>query len=301
MQVRDVQLPSYVGRFSQVTLLALAMIVFLAQPSWAGSTWEKACEKDLTKVVENQARLYAGVLKYNVFKDHPLIRRAAIPRTLGAEHALCIDRLITATEQVDWQHMAKFKQGFTAELLWVRDLLKGDLKELYRQAKYYQTFNEYDSAVLLSIFLRRWARYQKFPKAIYDQIQEGFLENAPLSRGAMLKRLAAQNYLPALIDAARRFLLGDGVPFDRGEAYYWLKRAEFAHGNVTSLMVDPRERLLEEMNDLERHSLIWNILQFGDLDWSRIDLPPTLHRHQAPHPHDPPSLNSLPHIEHDAH
>ncbi|MBT8002843.1 MAG: hypothetical protein HN578_07985 [Rhodospirillales bacterium] len=176
---------------------------------------------------------------------------------------MCIDRLIAATKRIDWSRRKTTEKDVREELTWVRDLLKGDLKTLYGQAKYYRTLDDEGDTYYLYMALRQWAIDKQLPEAKYDLIQDDFLKSSSLGNGRMLSHLAGGGYLPAMIDAARRYLNGDGVHKDRGAAYYWLKRAEFADGDTTSIMKNPHERLLLNLSDLEWHSLKYNILQFG--------------------------------------
>jgi hypothetical protein len=257
MQARNVQSPSYAGRVSRMAL-ALALLVFFALPLRASEFWESRCKKDLSNTLE------FGVAIYEDFKDLSPVGRATIPRAISAGHAFCFDRLIATAKRINWRNLKSAeKKRFMADLMWVGDLLKGDLKEVYRQAKFYRSLGDEGSASVLGIFLSQWAIDKQLPEAKYDLIQGDFLRTSTPGSGRMLSHLAGDGYLPAMLDAARRFLNGDGVHKDRGAAYYWLKRAEFANGDTSSIMTKPHERLLLNLSNLEWYSLKFNILQFG--------------------------------------
>ena len=145
----------------------------------------------------------------------------------------------------------------------MRDLLKGDIKEAYRQSKIYGALGGLSEAHYLSGALRYWALHNKLPEAEYDHIQRNFFEDGTWAGQSSLQRLADRGYAPAMLDAARRFLTGDGVGKNRGAAYYWLKRAQFAGADTASIMETPHERLFLDMGGLEWHSLSFNILWFG--------------------------------------
>jgi len=200
---------------------------------------------------------------YENFEGSSSVRKAAIPRSLGARHALCIDRLIAATTHVNWRRMENAdKEKFKSELVWVRDLMKGDIKEIYRQSKIYRTLEDDRYAHRLFVTLRLWAMDKHLPEAEYDRIQDGFSEDNDSVNGIMLSNMAYQGYLPAMQDAARRFLNGDGVQRNRGKAYFWLKRAQFAGGDVSSILKTPHERLFLDMGASEWSSLISNIYEY---------------------------------------
>lgn len=85
--------------------------------------------------------------------------------------------------------------------------------------------------------------------------------------------MADDGYLPAMLDAARRFLNGDGVRKNLGIAYYWTKRAEAAGGDVSAIIEKPHERLFEEMTRHDLESLRDTLIIYGDLDWTNIKMP----------------------------
>jgi hypothetical protein len=259
MQVRDVQSSFYAGRVSRIALsaLAFAMLVSTASPSWASEFWEEPCQEDLGRAV------YFGVSEYEFYKDLPSIHRVAIFRRIGVKHALCIDRLIAATQHIDWSWRKTTEKDVRAELIWVRDLLKGDLKALYEQAKYYRSFNDKGTILSLRQYLHQWAMDNHLPEAIFDDMQDQFSKGVYWSGRNDMNRLTGRGCLPAMMEAARRYLTGDGVDKNRGKAYYWLKRAGFAGGDVSSILETPHERLFLEMNSLEWSSLISNTLDDG--------------------------------------
>jgi hypothetical protein len=234
-------------------ILPLAMLVFVAQSSWASEFWEEPCRKDLGRTV------YLGVLTYEFYKDLPPIHRAAIFRRIGAVHALCLDRLIAATQRIDWSRRKATEKKVRSELVWVRDLLKGGLKALYGQAKYYRTLDHKVDTYLLYMALRQWAMDNHLPEARFDYMQEQFSKGDSWSGRTNMGMLTDRDYLPAMMEAGRRYLEGDGVNKDRGEAYYWLKRAGFAGGDVSSILETPHERLFLDLRAREWSSLIFII------------------------------------------
>ena len=150
----------------------MATLFFATQPSIANEFWENRCKKDLSKFLE----LHTGV--YAEFKGPYSIQRAAISRSIGVVHAFCIDRLISvATGHVNWRPKdSANKQNFISELEWVRDLLKGDMKQVFLQSKVYRSLGGEGRFRVLAVYLRQWAIYKQLPEAKFDLIQEGFLE-----------------------------------------------------------------------------------------------------------------------------
>jgi hypothetical protein len=102
------------------------------------------------------------------------------------------------------------------------------------------------------------------PPAIFDIIQWRFAKKLTPHFGGLLKHLAAQGYMPAMLDAARRFLNGDGVKQNLGDAYYWIRRAEAAHGDISGIIEKPYERLLDQMTESEKTSLRLAIIDYGE-------------------------------------
>jgi len=84
--------------------LILIIFLFSAQPSLAESVsdmWTEPCEGDLNKVIENWA------VRYEVLDHLSMEQRADILRTVGATHALCIDRLIATAEAFEFEPWLK--------------------------------------------------------------------------------------------------------------------------------------------------------------------------------------------------
>jgi TPR repeat protein len=107
----------------------------------------------------------------------------------------------------------------------VRDLLKGDLKALYGQAKFYRTLGDKGIPFYLFRALRQWAMDNNLPEARFDYMQDQFLEGNLSSGWTYMRMLTDRGYPPAMMEAARRYLEGDGVDKNRGKAYYWLNGA----------------------------------------------------------------------------
>ncbi len=240
--------------------LTILILLFTSQPVLAADMWDKACERDL-----------AWALNISVDGLDEVYDRSGefdnrFPRKLGAEYAPCIDELIAITEQNDWGRKEKYRQRFMDELKWVRDLLKGDMGEVYRQAESYRERNNGNLNKILAILLHQWAVEKKYPQAEFDEIQAMFAKNPSQAAIGWLKIVAGKGYVPAMLDAARRFLKGDGVKKNMGAAYYWIKRAEAAHGDLSGIIEKPYERLLDQMNDDEIESLTRSSRFFGELE-----------------------------------
>ena len=104
------------------------------------------------------------------------------------------------------------------------------------------------------------------PPAEFDVIQYYYSKSTPPHSWLRLLDLANRGYVPAMLDAARRFLNGDGFEKNLGDAYYWIKRAEAAHGDLSGVIEKPYERLLEQMSDHEKGSLDFYISEYGPLN-----------------------------------
>lgn len=195
-----------------------------------------------------------------VLDEEPDVR---LPRGLAVEFGLCIDDLIAAVEGMDWSGTEANHRAFIAELRWVRMLLASGLQNVYRQAAFYQNLNRDEHDKVLAFMLHYWATMHAYPPAEFDEVQENFAKSITPRTGGRLKRLADGGFVPAMIDAARRFLTGDGVEKNLGEAYYWIKRAEAAHGDLSNIAERPYERLLNQMNDTERERLEFSIVFYG--------------------------------------
>lgn len=240
--------------------LALMILLFSSQPLWAAGMWEKACEKDLASALET------NLIGLDVAHDRSGQFDNRLPRKLGIKYALCIDELIALAGQKKWGKKENYRQRYIAELKWVRDLLHGDMEEVHRQAKIYQDRDDGILDKTLSLFFLQWAADKKHPPAEFDVIQDNFSRFTPPHTGLRLMNLADQGYVPAMLDAARRFLNGDALEKNLGKAYYWIKRAEAAHGDLSGIIEKPYERLLDQMTDHEKGSLAFYISDYGKLE-----------------------------------
>lgn len=79
--------------------------------------------------------------------------------------------------------------------------------------------------------------------------------------------------IPAIADAARRYLKGDGVDKNIGEAWYWLKRAQQENFDTSFVTKKSLNQLLNEMSRNERQTLAYLAHYHDDLDLSDIDIP----------------------------
>jgi len=240
--------------------LTILILLFTSQPVLAADLWKKDCDEDLSWALE------IDLINLEVAFDRSGKFDNRIPRRLGAENALCIDELIAVAEQYDWQEHKKYRQEFIAELKWGRDLFRGDMGVVYRLAENYR---DHDDGILdktLALFFRQWAADKKYPPAEFDVIQYYYSQSTPPYGWLRLLDLANRGYVPAMLDAARRFLNGDGFKKNLGKAYYWIKRAEAAHGDISGVIEKPYERLLEQMSDHEKGSLDFYISDYGKFE-----------------------------------
>ena len=257
--------------------LVLMILLFSALPSQAkptGELWTRYCKDNLDEA------LIIAASGFDDYQGLPLERFSEYSRSVGAQYAVCIDRLIATAESADkraWTDTAR--RHFVPQLKWVQNLLNGNVAEIHHQAKIYKARSkaqgENTDAGFLALVLLSWAVAEKYPPAVFDLAQEYF-ENGNRTSGLAfiyLEKLLEQAYLPAMLDAARRFLKGDGVEKNLGDAYYWIKRADAAHGDVSAIMGKPHERLLEQMSTPEFISLALVIDKYGNLDWTKIKVP----------------------------
>ncbi len=103
-----------------------------------------------------------GVLYLEIFPEFTPDEKVMVLRKIGTVHALCIDRLITTAETMErkeWAANARIR--FVSELTWVRNLLNGEMAEIYRQSKIYKAKGGEGSAKILAIRLQWWATEAK--------------------------------------------------------------------------------------------------------------------------------------------
>ncbi|MHA1598802.1 MAG: hypothetical protein ACTSV1_08780 [Alphaproteobacteria bacterium] len=247
---------------NNIKMLRLALMIFLLsyQPLWAAGMWEKACDEDLAEALET------NLIGLDVAYDRSDKFDNKVPKLLGIQYAPCVDELIGIDEKRNWVRKGIYRQRYIVELKWVRDLLKGDIKDVYRQAEFYRKQNGGPLEEHIALLLHQWAVEKKYLPAEFDEVQKIFSESPGQLAIGWLKLVAGRGYVPAMLDAARRFLNGDGVKKDLGGAYYWIKRAEAAHGDISGIIKEPYERLLDQMNDGEKTTLFWTSNGFGELD-----------------------------------
>lgn len=88
-----------------------------------------------------------------------------------------------------------------------------------------------------------------------------------------LLSFAEKGHVPAIIDAAQRFLHGDGVEQDTGTAWYWLKRAQQVGVDISSITPKTLNNLLKKMSEQDRYSLIYLARYHDDLDLNGVAIP----------------------------
>ncbi|MBL4692889.1 MAG: hypothetical protein JKY92_06115 [Magnetovibrio sp.] len=79
--------------------------------------------------------------------------------------------------------------------------------------------------------------------------------------------------ITAIVDAASRYLKGDGVDKNIGEAWYWLKRGQQEKFDTSFVTKKSMNQLLEEMSLNERQTLAYLAHYHNDLDINGIDIP----------------------------
>jgi hypothetical protein len=248
--------------------LALFIVLLATQPAFADGFFENPCKEDLVEALNKSADDFEFRSKY--FPDEPNLAA----RGVGVTHVLCIDELINLAGKIDMSQMPFAKKHFIEELEWARDLFKKDMSEIYRQSEHYKAQKDIMHAYTIAIFLHQWAVEHHYPPAEFDLSQGYGSYNGELNESRLMK-LAERGYMPAIVDAARRFMSGDGVDKNVGEAWYWLKRAQQENVDTSSITKKSLNRLLEEMNEEERWALTSLSYSHDDLDLTNIDVPPS--------------------------
>lgn len=90
-----------------------------------------------------------------------------------------------------------------------------------------------------------------------------------------LLSFAENGHIPAIVDAAKRYLSGDGLEQNTGDAWYWLKRAQQNGGDISSITPNSLNQFLKDMNEDERWWLTYLAHYHDDLDLSEISIPPS--------------------------
>lgn len=244
------------------------MILFSIQPALASDFFEEPCQEDLSKVVKHEVGMFD--LQTEFYPYQPNLRA----RKFGVTHALCIDELIRRAKKIDMSRLPLAQKYFVTELEWVRDLFKGDMGELYRQAKYYSAQNDKGHASSIGLYLRIWATDHKYAPAEFNRAQGYETSDGEFSE-FFFRGLPERGCMPAILEAARRLMTGDGLDKDRGEAWYWLKRAQQKNVDTSFITQKSLNQLLEEMNERERWSLAHFAHYHDDLDLTDINIPPS--------------------------
>jgi len=227
-------------------MLKLILVLFLlsVHPVQArADMFTEACEGDVFD------KLKSITFRYEYMPGVNSEQRAEIPRVMGVSHILCIDQLIRTAEAIDWTKFIlkpESSHQVIRELHWVRDLFNSGLDEIYRQAKYYEKRAKGEkgkvpkaTAENLAVTLHMWLMDKGYPPARFDYAQSRLVDKEMPPSSSPLERLANDEYMPAMLDAARRFFIGDGVEKDLGSAYYWIMRIKAARGDVSSIIDFP--------------------------------------------------------------
>lgn len=240
---------------SSAFLILCLWSVFPAS-AFGASLWKGVCEQNLMAAVTGSIADFDADFSITGHLDE------RYPRLLAATYAPCVDKITAIADQIRWLGQPDIRAPYLVELRHTGEILKSDTAAVYAMAqKYRDQTGDFDS--LLYRLLSHWAIEQNFEPAIYDNIQAQFAENSGGYIIGKLRFLASTGYVPAMVDAARRFLTGDGVEKNLGNAYYWIKRAEAAHGDLSGVIHKPYERLIDLMNANEKRSLEGCISYFG--------------------------------------
>lgn len=110
-------------------------------------------------------------------------------------------------------------------------------------------------------------------QAARNQYQGHWVYDGKLNEHHLLS-FAESGHLPAIEDAAKRYLNGNGVERNLGTAWYWLKRAQQVGIDIASITPKSLNQLLKDMNRDERWMLAYLAHYHDDLDLSGITIPP---------------------------
>ena len=110
---------------------------------------------------------------------------------------------------------------------WVNGWKTASGEQLYKEAlEYRDKKKEWKFYELLENYLLHEAEDKVYKPALYDRVQRAFQENDTSYGLIYLGSLADDDYLPAQLEIARRFRLGDGFEQSNAKAVYWLQRAQ---------------------------------------------------------------------------
>lgn len=252
-------------------MFRVALIVFIVatQPVNAQSTFfTEPCNGDLIN------KLDTVINRYEIATDWPSERRADIPRLLGSRHAFCIDRLIIAAENMEFTNRSWSVNSLVQvihELQWVQKLLRSDLKDIYEQAKSYEKISTKENTKIINSTAQVIALslFQLLNKLKYLPVMFDYAQNTIKDFGYItpLEQIANGEYMPAMMDAARRHLEGDGINKNLGKAYYWMARIIAAQGDISSIIVYSPEQLFKIMTDEDNKSLLEHRQLYGRSKW----------------------------------
>lgn len=244
----------------RVFVPVLCAFVLLSAPAVAAPVWDLNCNDEsnfhIEFGIERAERTY--------FKDRSLDER--YPRLIVAYFAGCTDRVLSALGEWDWGENTRFRDWFTDEVHSTIGLLANDVATVYELALHYRQKNGDDVNEMLDLFLTHWAIEHDYGPAVYDQIQQIFADHPESYNIGHLRHLASKGYVPAMVDAARRWILADGAKRNLGSGFYWLKRAEAEGIDMAEIIPIAEKDLLNQMDEEDRKQLLWAVNGFGELD-----------------------------------
>ena len=229
--------------------------------------WTNACQGDLAAAIDTE------IVGLQAYLDAKGTFDATAPRKIGVQHALCIDGVIAVAEQRKWWLLKNCREAYIDELRWTRDLLRGDMSDVYRLAQFYMQRNRDTLDQHLAFMLRQWAVRNHYPPAEFDEIQAMFGGDRSPFAVDRLSHLAATGYVPAMQDLARRYFLGEKVDRNRGLSWYWLKRLQQEGVDTSPVTSVSLENLLEAMAPFEKRALAYIAQDYGGLDLRGIQIP----------------------------
>ncbi len=154
--------------------LALLILFFSAQSALADSSYKPPCERDLAETLRSSVMIY---------NDHVMYLPGKFDfsaRAMAAAHIPCIDKLIARARKMDMSKMPYSANHFIAELEWVRDILKQDPNEIFRQVKYYEAEKDDPLARTIGRYLRIWLLEKGYAPVVseYEQRKTAPAEGA---------------------------------------------------------------------------------------------------------------------------
>lgn len=245
-------------RIFSATIFCALMAV--SGPTVAATYSDHYCEGDLRNAIDRSINMVETVHTLDRYLD------AKQPRLLAVEHANCIERIQTLLSTWDWDRNARYRDWFLHEFDWIADLLANDLAGAYELALQYRKDEEDVFSSILARFLFLWAAERGYGPAEYERIQGMFERDPDNFNIGYLRHLASKGYVPAMVDAARRWILGDGADINFGAGYYWLKRAEAEGIDMSEIVPIPHGEILSRMTKMDKRYLRGHIEHFGPID-----------------------------------